>query len=224
MKITHWPVSDRPREKLLSQGAQSLSDAELLAILLKFGTRGKTALDLARELLQRFGGLLKLKQAQPQHIYDLAGVGKAKYATLLAALELGKRYSDENIQPGEKLTSIQATQRFLAKRLREHTREVFSCIFLNNQQNIIAFEELFMGSIAETNVHPREIVKRGLAHNAAKVILAHNHPSGDPTPSQADQELTRYLIQTLALVDIQVIDHVIIGQQGNFSFAEAGWI
>ena len=224
MKMTHWPLADRPREKLFAHGAKLLTDAELIAILLQFGTKGKTALDLARELLYLFGGLKKLLQANPQQFYQVPGLGKAKYASLKAALELGKRYADENIQIGEKLNNSRATQRFLASKLREQTREIFACLFLNNQNHILAFEELFQGSLTEASVYPREIVKRGLAHNAAKIILTHNHPSGNPAPSQADRELTQQLKEALALVDIQIIDHIIIGQKENFSFAEAAWV
>ena len=222
MKMTQWPVADRPREKFFTQGIQALTDAELIAILLQFGIKGKTALDLARELLYRFGGLKKLLQAPPQQLYQLSGLGKAKYAILRAALELGKRCQDENIEVGEKLGSSQATKRFLASRLRDQSREIFACIFLNNHNHIIAFEELFQGSLTEANVYPREIVKSALAHNAAKVILAHNHPSGNPAPSQADKDLTQHLKTALALVEIRVIDHIVVGQQENFSFAEVG--
>jgi len=224
MKITQWPLSDRPREKFFAQGVQALTDAELIAILLQFGTRGKTAVDLARELLYRFGGLKKLLQTQPQQLYQLPGLGKAKYAILRAALELGKRCTDENLQIGEKLNSSQVTKRFLSSRLREQTREIFACLFLNHHFQVLAFEELFQGSLTEANVYPREVVKSGLAHNAAKIILAHNHPSGNPAPSQADKELTALLKRALALVDIQVLDHIIIGQNDHFSFAEAGWV
>jgi DNA repair protein RadC len=224
MKITQWSLPERPREKLLIQGVKALSEAELLAILLQVGAAGKTALDLARELLALSGGLKKLPQINPELLYQITGMGKAKYAIVRAALELGRRCLEEEIQIGEKFGSSQAAQRFLAARLREQTREVFACLFLNLQNRLIAFEELFQGSLTQANVYPREVIKRGLAHNAAKIILSHNHPSGNPAPSAADKETTQQLKQALALVDIQVIDHIIIGQQENFSFAEAGWV
>lgn len=151
-------------------------------------------------------------------------MGKAKYATLLAALELGKRCLEEESQLGEKLNNSKTTQGFLAAKLRSQPQEVFACLFLNNQNRILAFEELFHGSLSETAVYPREIIKRALAHNAAKIILSHNHPSGNPTPSHADKITTQHLKQALALVEIQILDHIIIGEQENFSFAEKGWI
>jgi len=224
MKISQWPLHERPREKLLSQGAKTLTEAELLSILLRLGTPGKTALDLARELLAEFGGLKKMILTEPQQLYRLSGLGKAKYALLQAAIELGKRYQAESVQVGEKLGNSLATQRFLTAKLRDYPREIFACLFLNAHNRILAYEELFQGSLTEANVYPREVVKRALAHNCAKVILAHNHPSGNATPSQADIQLTQQLKQALALVEIQVIDHVIVGQQENFSFAQAGWL
>jgi DNA repair protein RadC len=224
MKINHWPLSERPRERLLAQGAKNLSNAELLAILLRIGVPGKTALDLARELLSQFGGLKQLPDASPQQLCQAGGMGKAKYAMLLAAFELGKRCLEENNHLGEKLSSSQASQGFLAAKLRGQSQEVFACLFLNNHNHIIAFEELFHGSLTETAIYPREIIKRALAHNAAKIILSHNHPSGDAAPSQADRLTTQHLKQALSLVDIQVLDHIIIGQQENFSFAEKGWL
>lgn len=224
MKIPCWPSAERPREKLLAQGAKSLSHAELLAILLQSGTANKTAVDVARELLTQFGSLKKLREAPALLILRIAGIGKAKYTLLRAAFELGKRCLEEEVSIGEKISSIQASQRFLAARLSEQTREIFACLFLNMKNQVLAFEELFLGTLTEANVYPREIVKRGLAHNAAKVILSHNHPSGNPTPSQADRETTRVLQQALALVDIQVLDHIIIGQKEYFSFAAAGWL
>jgi DNA repair protein RadC len=224
MAITNWPAEERPREKLLSHGVKHLSDAELLAIFLHTGTRGKTALDMARELLSEFGGLKKLLASPPQALLEINGFGKAKYAALKAALELGQRYLNERVKIGEKLTSSSAAKRFLASRLTDYPHEVFACLFLNSRQHVICFEELFQGTINEANVYPREVVKRALSHNAAKVILAHNHPSGNPNPSQADCEITTLLQQALALVEIQVIDHIIVGHQECISLKEAGYI
>jgi DNA repair protein RadC len=222
MAITHWPTEERPREKLLTHGAKHLTDAELLAIFLHTGTRGKTALDMARELLSEFGGLKKLLNTNPQTLWLKRGFGKAKYAALKASVELGQRYLEDSIQIGEALSSSQAAIRFLANRFRDYPHEVFACLFLDTHHRVLSFEELFHGTINESFVYPREVVKRGLAHNAAKIILAHNHPSGNPTPSQADHDLTDLLKQALALVAIQVIDHIIIGHKENWSMAERG--
>lgn len=222
MKIPHWPVAERPREKLLAQHVKNLSQAELLAIILQCGTAKKTALDLARELLNHFGGLKKLQHTKAQALLQVTGIGKAKCAMLQAAFELGRRCYEEEILFGDKLNNSSLGQQFFSTRLEGRSHEVFACLFLNVHNRVIAFEELFQGTLTETSVYPREVVKRGLAHNAARIILGHNHPSGDPTPSPADQELTQILKKTLALVDIQVIDHIIVGEKRNFSFAEAG--
>lgn len=222
MTITSWPLAERPREKLLLCGATHLSDAELLAIFLRTGIRGKTALDLGRELLNEFGSLKKLLSSERP--FQKPGVGKAKFAILKAALELGRRYLEENIHLGEVLTDSEATKRFLNGRLTHYSQEVFACLFLDNSHRVIGFEELFKGTLTEASVYPREVVKRALAHNAAKIILAHNHPSGNCTPSQSDKDLTILLAEALALVDIRIIDHVIVGNNDNFSFAEMGLI
>lgn len=222
MTIASWPISERPREKLFQHGTQALSDAEILSILFRTGSRGKTALDLARELLQEYGSLKKLCDAEASHLLQKHGLGKAKYALLKAALALGKRYQTEELPKGTQLKDSESTKRFLSDRLKHHTREVFATLFLDNQNRVICFEELFLGSLTEACVYPREVVKRALAHNAAKVILAHNHPSGDPTPSESDQALTSQLLHALALVDIPIIDHIVIGHQTCISFAESG--
>ena len=224
MTITAWPLSERPREKLLTQGAHNLSDAELLAIFIRTGVKGKTALDMARELLIEYGNLKKLFNTAPHLLYQKPGLGKAKYAMLKAAIELGRRYLEEGVQIGEALSDSHLTRRFLMNRLQDYPHEVFACLFLDNGNRVICFETLFHGTINEANVYPREVVKRGLAHNAAKIIFAHNHPSGSASPSQADKEMTRLLQQALALVDIQVIDHVVIGNKESTSFAEIGLI
>lgn len=224
MAITHWPEDERPREKLLLRGAKNLSDAELLAIFLRTGIRGKTALDIARELLHEFGSLKKLLNATPIILGQKRGLGKAKYTALKAAVELGRRYLDEAVQIGETLNSSEVAKRYLANRLRDYPHEVFACLFLDSHHRMLGFEELFHGTINESNVYPREVVKRGLFHNAAKVILAHNHPSGDSTPSQADCDVTQLLKQALSLIDIQVIDHIIIGHQDTLSLVESGYI
>lgn len=224
MTINHWPLRERPREKLLNLGAKYLSEAELLAIFFRTGTRGKTAVDIARELLIEFGSLKKLINADPPFYFRKSGVGKAKFAMIKAAIELGRRYLEEQIEPGDKLNDSQVTKRFLASHLRDYPYEVFACLFLDSQHRVIGFEELFKGTLNEANVYPREVVKRCLSHNAAKIILTHNHPSGDPLPSQADRDITQLLKEALSLVDIQLIDHIIVGAKENFSFAETGMI
>jgi DNA repair protein RadC len=222
MAINEWPRDERPREKLILRGAKNLSDAELLAIFLRTGTRGKTAVDLARDLITQFGSLKKLLNTPPAILYQTRGIGKAKYSALQAAVELGIRYDDAAIHTGETLSGSDHARRFLIQRLGSHTQEVFACLFLDSHQRVLCFEELFYGTINESSVYPREVVKRGLAHNAAKVILAHNHPSGRVTPSQADCDITLLLKQALALVDIQVLDHIIIGHKESLSLVECG--
>lgn len=224
MTISNWPLSERPREKLLTLGPKYLSDAELLAIFIRTGIRGKTALDIARELLSEQGGLKPLLNSNPVFFYQRSGIGKAKFALLKAALELGRRYQEESLEMGEALTNSQTTKRFLCSRLGDYPYEVFACLFLDSQNRIIRFEELFRGTLTEASVYPREVVKRSLELNAAKIILAHNHPSGNPHPSQADQEMTQLLRDSLALVDIQILDHIVVGKKDSFSFAEAGLI
>jgi DNA repair protein RadC len=220
MPISNWPMADRPREKLLQKGEQSLTDAELVAIFLQSGTRGKTALDIARELLITHGGLKNLLRLPAPELLQNTGLGYAKYAALRAAIELGRRYLNEQPTRGEVLNSSQKTLRFVAAELREHSNEVFACAFLDNHCRLISFEKLFEGTVHSTHVYPREIVKRALVHNAAKIILAHNHPSGHAAPSQADRETTQVVKEALAMVDIVLIDHVIIGNPGTYSFAD----
>jgi DNA repair protein RadC len=222
MAIKEWPQDERPREKLLARGAKNLSDAELLAIFLRTGTRGKTAVDLARDLIMQFGSLKKLLTTAPVTLFETTGVGKAKYSALAAAVELGMRYQNEAIKIGQTLQSSQHAKSFLTQRLGAYAHEVFACLFLDSHQRVLAFEELFQGTINESNVYPREVVKRGLAHNAAKVILAHNHPSSRLTPSQADCDITNLLKQAMGLVGIQVIDHIIVGQNDALSLVECG--
>jgi DNA repair protein RadC len=224
MPITDWPKEDRPREKLLQFGEEKLTDAELMAIFIATGRRGRTALDIAKELLSTHGGLKKLLRLSAQELIQTPGLGVAKYAALKAAIELGKRYQEEYVPVGEVLNSSAATQKFLATRLRELPSEVFACLFLDTHLRLIRFEVLFQGTINETNIYPREIVRRGMSYNAAKVILAHNHPSGKALPSLADKNITVIIQNALRLVDIEVIDHIIVGDPDNFSFAELGML
>lgn len=218
----NWPIEDRPREKLLQKGAQNLTDAELIAIFLKTGIKGKSAVDIAKGLLVEYSGLKQLLRAPIAELIQKPGIGQTKYATLQAALELGKRYLSEMLPTGSILNNSQLTQQFLADRLRSYTNEVFCCLFMDNRFRLIQFEELFLGTINETSIYPREIVRRALAHGAAKIILAHNHPSGLSAPSVADKEVTKLIKEALALVDIAVIDHIIVGNPECFSFADAG--
>lgn len=221
MAITDWPQDQRPREKLLSKGSQSLSDAELLAIFLRTGMRGKTAVDLAQELLQGFQGLRQLLKADQQSFCQHAGLGTAKYAQLQAVLEMARRYLFENLQRGDTLSSPQDTRQYLSSQLRDYPHEVFAVLFLDQRHRVICFEELFRGTIDGASVYPREVVKKALQHNAAALIFAHNHPSGVAEPSQADEQITRRLIDALKLVDVRVLDHFIVGDE-VVSFAERG--
>lgn len=224
MAITDWPAEERPREKLLTRGAQALSDAELLAIFLRTGVPGKTAVDLARELLGRFGGLRALLEADCASFCEGPGLGSAKFAQLQATTEMARRHLAETLKRGTALSSPAATRQYLSARLRDHPCEVFACLFLDTRHRVIAFEELFRGTIDGASVHPREVVRRALAHNAAALILAHNHPSGVAEPSQADRHITQRLTDALALVDVRVLDHMVVGDGEPVSFAERGWL
>ena len=224
MPITDWPVNERPREKLLQRGAGSLSDAELLAIFLRSGRRGKTAVDVARELLQECGSLRALLGLDADQFCRRAGLGPAKYAFLQAALEISRRHLAESLDRQHELTSPDDTRRYLLARLRDRHFEVFCCLYLDNRHRVIAFEELFRGTIDGASVYPREVVRHVLQHNAAAVIFAHNHPSGVAEPSTADKSLTRRLTDALSLIDVRVLDHLIVGDGQVTSFAERGLI
>jgi DNA repair protein RadC len=222
MSITDWPAGERPREKLLERGASSLSDAELLAIFLRTGVTGKSAVDLARELLTRFGNLTQLIAASEKDFCEIHGLGQAKYVQLQAVVEISRRALQEEMKSGDALNSPRAVREFLQLLLRARPQEVFVALFLDAQHRVIASEELFKGTLTQTSVYPREVVKRALHHNAAAVIFAHNHPSGVAEPSQSDQLLTDALKQALALVDVRVLDHFIVAGVGCLSFAEKG--
>lgn len=224
MAITDWPAAERPRERLLEAGPQALSDAELLAIFLRTGVTGFSAVDLARLLIDEFGGLRPLLQADQAAFCSHKGLGSAKFAQLQAVLEMARRHLASGLQRGEALTSPQGTRDYLSARLRDRAHEVFACLFLDNRHRVIRFEELFRGTIDGASVYPREVVKAALAHNSAAVIFAHNHPSGVAEPSRADRDLTTRLIDALRLVDIRVLDHCVIGDNEVVSFAERGWI
>lgn len=222
MPITDWPVAERPREKLLARGAAALSDAELLAIFLRTGVSGKTAVDVARELLSQHGGLRALLAAERETLCSTPGFGDAKYAQLMAALEIGRRHLGETLARGAALESTRDTRAYLQARLRDLDREVFCALFLDNRHRVLVFEELFSGTFNGTAVYPREVVRRALRHNAAAVILVHNHPSGVAEPSRADETLTARLKEALALVEVRVLDHLVVGDGEMVSFSERG--
>lgn len=221
MAISDWPAAERPRERLLANGAGALSDAELLAVLLRTGLRGKSAVELARDLLEQFGSLARLLDAGP-HLGRIKGLGQAKTAQFAAAVELARRSVKEELKSGALLTSPGAVRDYLRLALSARPHEVFICIWLDAQHRVIQFEEPFRGTLTQTSVYPREIVKAALENNAAAVIFAHNHPSGVAQPSQADELLTRNLRDALALVDVKVLDHFIIAGSQAISFAERG--
>jgi DNA repair protein RadC len=224
MAITDWPLAERPREKLMVRGPQALSDAELLAIFLRTGVPGRTAVDVARDMLARFDGLRGLLLAGLEEACRVPGLGEAKYVQLQAALELGRRFLAEKLARGEALNSTHDTKAYLQACLRDRHQEVFCCLFLDNRHRVLAFEELFRGTLNGTAVYPREILRRALALNAAAVILVHNHPSGVAEPSRADELLTTRLKDTLSQIDIRLLDHLVVGDGEMVSFSERGLI
>jgi DNA repair protein RadC len=224
MAINQWPEHERPREKLLHRGPGALSKAELLAIFIRSGVPGKTAVDVARELLGRYGGLRDLLAASPEELCETPGLGEAKYVQLQAGLELGRRFLAEKLKREVTLGSTRDTRDFLQAQLRDRKNEVFCVLFLDNRHRVLEFEELFQGTLNGTAVYPREIVKRALRHNAAAVILVHNHPSGVAEPSRADELLTNRLKEALSLVDIRLLDHLVVGDGETVSFSERGLI
>jgi DNA repair protein RadC len=225
MAITDWPEDERPRERLLAQGAAALSDAELLAIFLRVGMKGKSAVDLARELIACFGTLNGLFSATQTELSAISGMGPAKYVQLQAVLEMSRRALAEDLKRGSVFASPAAVRDYLRLHLAGLKHEVFFALWLDAQNRLIAAEELFRGSLTQTSVYPREVLKKALHHNAAAVVLAHNHPSGVPEPSSADEILTRELKAALGLVDVRVLDHFIVaGSAPPLSLAERGWL
>jgi len=223
--LKNWPSAERPREKLLSLGSASLSDAELLAIFLRTGVKGCNVVDLSRNLLLSFGSLANVFKANQQEFCQQHGLGSAKYVQLQACLEMSKRYlAEQLIQQGSALTSSQATRDYLTSELRHETREVFAVLFLDNQHQILKFERLFFGTLNAAAVYPRIVVEQALKHQAAAVILAHNHPSGVAEASIADKQITHKLEQALQLIEVRVLDHMIIAGHQCYSFAEHGEI
>ncbi len=221
MAITDWALEDRPREKLLIKGAEALSDAELLAIFLRTGIKGKTAVDLARDLLTDSGGLSALLSADEARFCQGKGVGQAKFVQLKAVVEMSRRYLHEKIQRGDVMENVADVKRYLQSRLQAYPFEVFSCLFLDNKHRVIEYEELFRGTVDTASVHTREVVRRAIHHNAVAIVLAHNHPSGGTEPSTSDIEITARLKEALQLIDVRVLDHFIIGDD-IVSFAERG--
>ena len=219
MSIRDWPHDERPRDKLMTRGGSALSDAELLAVFIGSGSRGQNAIEAGRALLAGAGGLKSLLDSPRS-----GGVGAVAWCRLVAALELGRRYLDAEMKTALTLADPGATGRYIKSRLCAYPYEVFACLFLDNRYRVLAFEELFRGSIGGASVHPREVVRRCIAHNAAAVILAHNHPSGTPEPSQADRTITLRLRDALGLVDVRVLDHIIVGDGAPISLAERGWL
>jgi len=224
MAITDWPEDQRPRERLITQGAQALSDAELLAVFLRVGVKGKSAVDLGRDMLLQFGSLSGLFAASVKDFSAVHGLGNAKFAQLQAVLELAKRAISEELQSNASLSSPKAVKQYLQLMLGSKPHESFAVLFLDTKNRLIKAEELFRGSLNHASVYPREIVKAALHHNAAAIILAHNHPSGTTDPSDADISLTKTLKQALALVDTRVLDHFIVANPHVYSFAEHGLI
>ena len=224
MPITDWPREERPREKLLAHGPGALSNAELLALFIQTGTRGASAVDVARTALEQTQGLRGLLDLGPDRLSTLSGIGPARSALLKGALELATRYFEERIRRIDAFTNPGHTSRFLCARLRSRPHEVFACLFLDNRHRTICFEEMFRGTIDGASVHPREVAKRALELNAAALIAAHNHPSGVAEPSLTDHEITRKLHAALALVDVRLLDHFVIGDGEVVSFAERGWL
>ena len=224
MAICDWPVAERPREKLLERGAASLSDAELLAIFLRTGSPGMSAVDLARHLLAETGSLRALMEADLQTFCKQPGLGPAKYAQLQAVLEMARRHLAERLHRESALESPRAVRDYLKAVLRHEPHEVFGCLFLDSKHRVLGYESLFRGSIDNASVYPRQVVKRALAHNAAALILCHNHPSGIAEPSQSDRILTQRIKEALGYIDVRVLDHFIVGDGEPLSMAELGWV
>jgi len=222
MGIADWPEDQKPREKLLKRGPEVLTDAELLAIILRTGVKGKSAVDLGRDLLQAFKGFSGLLQADPSAVRKFSGLGPAKSAQVAAVLAIVKRSLGEEVAARDNLGSPAAVRDYLRLHIAHREREVFMALYLDAQNRVLAMDELFSGTLTQTSVYPREVVRLALRHNAAAVIFAHNHPSGLAEPSRADELLTQALKQALALVDVKVLDHFIVAGNGALSFAERG--
>ncbi len=219
LRVKEWPAHERPRERLLNNGASSLSDAELLAAFIGSGTRQCNSIALSRLLISTFGSLRNIIHAPRKEICQLPGFGNVRYITMQAVIEIVRRSLLETTKKNDALESPSTAREYLLLKMRDYQHEVFACLFLDNQHCLIAFEELFHGTINNATVHPREVIKRALHHNAAAIILAHNHPSGSSEPSSADKEITSELKKSLNLIDVRVLDHFVVGET-IASFAE----
>lgn len=224
MKISDWPTDERPREKLLKHGPDCLSDAELLAIFLRTGMKGTSAVDLARQLLLKFGSLRQLLNAEQNIICKIKGLGTAKYVQLQAVLEISRRHAYETLQRKDVLSNVEETRQYLVTKLRDEKNELFAMLLLDNKHRVIKYMPVFQGTIDCASVYPRVLVQIALQHNAAAVILAHNHPSGLAEPSMADKQITECIVNAMELLDIRVLDHFVIGDGEVVSFAERGWL
>lgn len=224
MSIKDWPAKERPRERLLDNGAASLSDAELLAIIIGTGVKGRSSLDLARHLLEEFGNLTRILTCPLEEFCQHGGLGLAKYVQMQAMLELSQRHLREQLEGRDVMSSSELTREYLRARLGHLPHEVFACMYLDNQHRVVRFEELFSGTIDGAAVYPREVVKRCLHNNAAAVIFAHNHPSGVAEPSHADVAITQRLKSALNTIDVRVLDHIIVGSKEVVSLAERGLV
>jgi DNA repair protein RadC len=222
MAIREWPDGERPREKLLTRGAGALSDAELLALFIRTGIRGRSAVDIGRELVVEFGGIRQVLTADRERLCNTRGLGPARYALLQAALELGRRFLDQTLRKAGPLSSPNQAADFLTHHLRDRKREIFAILYLDTRHQVIDYEELFSGTLNGATVHPREVVRSVLEHNASAVILAHNHPSGIAEPSQSDATLTRRLRDSLQLIDVRLLDHLVIGDGEFVSMSDRG--
>lgn len=218
----NWPINERPREKLLAHGAQILSDTELLALFLQTGTKDKSVIQVAKDLISRFGSLSAILDASDSELCQNPGIGKAKYVLLKATLELSKRYLWEQTCEQNVVKNPEMLQKYLQLRLKAHEREILACLFLGPNCNVIHYEELFKGTLTQVPIYPREIAKMALSYNAQSVVMAHNHPHGKPKPSQADCFITQKTKNALALLDIELADHVIISPKGIYSFVQQG--
>ncbi len=224
MTIKEWPELERPREKLLHQGASSLSDAELLAIFLRTGVPGKSAVDISRDLIGQFGNLRGVLTANQERICQMPGLGPVKFSYMQAALELGRRFLGEKIQRQGVMTNPESVNDFLSFHLRDRGREIFAILFLDSRHQVIKYEELFYGTLGSASVHPREVIKQVLHHNAAAIIIAHNHPSGIAEPSQSDADITVKIQKALQLIDVRLLDHIIVGDGEFVSLSNRGII
>ncbi|MFV2055789.1 MAG: DNA repair protein RadC [Thiohalomonadales bacterium] len=224
MSIKEWPKHEQPRYKLLQFGADTLSDAELLAIFLRTGVRGKSAVELAGDLVRDFGNLRRLLMADKNQFCKAKGLGEAKFVQLQAVLEMSKRHMALSLNRGESFTDPSRVKHYLRNQLRDEQQEVFAALLLDSQHRVIRFDRLFYGTIDQSAVYPREVVKRALQYNAAAIIFAHNHPSGHSEPSNADRQITQVLKDALNLVDVRVLDHIVVGDTDVVSFAERGYL